>query len=579
MDSADTLAQVRHERDRFVAFAFASADILLELDPNGRILFANGATKGLLGREAAQMQGLDFFNLLLPTDSHKARQVLSELDQRHRMNRTEILMRSTQQDIVPFAMTGFRISNLRNHTYLTLRKLTGDDITTDELLTRDVDTGLYKTRNFVENANRRIFEAKERGETLKITMLDMPGLKELLEQLLEADAEKLLHMISDTIRAKSLDGDTAGIIDGGGYSMVHDGSMDPQQLMNDIIELTKNADPKGMGIKVQLNTIEADPGALSPEDSANAMLYTLNQFARKTGEEFRIDSLANSYQHLLNDTVHRISEFKQTLDDEAFQIAFQPIVDLKSGLIHHFEALVRIDSQDTFKNPFEFINFGEQSGIIGDFDLMMCQKVFEVLDTIGKKGFKPVVAVNISGRSLGSMLFRDALRKLVAMNARLRKQVIFEVTESYKIEDMNSVNNFIQELRREGNLCCLDDFGTGDSSFEYLRTLQVDFVKIDGSYVREALKTTRGRHMLKAMAGLCKELEITTIGEMVEDEKEAALLWEAGVKYGQGYLFGKPDTNLDVIKDYKKPTAQYTGVMRAKRFNNRNRAWWSVANG
>ncbi len=578
MSTADNLAQIRHERDRFVAFAFASADILLELDPDGRIMFANGATRGLLGREADELRGMDFYTLLMPGHSSKTQKVLAELDHKHRMERMEVVLRSSRHDALPFAMTGFRLSNLRSHTYLSLSQLKGSEVTTDQLFNRDVETGLYKTQTYVENANKKIFEAKERGDHVQMTMLDLPGLKELLEQLVEADAEKLLQMISDTIREKSLDGDTAGVLDGGGYSLVHDGTTDTKQLIDDIIELTRQADPNGKGLQVHANTIHADPGELSQQDCANAMLYTLNQFAKHAGEDFSIDSLAQGYEGLLADTVNRIGEFKQTLNDDAFEVAFQPIVDLQNGVIHHYEALVRLNSQDTFKNPFEFINFGEHSGIIGDFDLLMCQKVFEMLTEHAKTGYHPMVAVNISGRSLGSMLFRDALRKLVSMHARFRKQLIFEVTESFKIDDMRTANQFLQDLRKEGNLCCLDDFGTGESSFDYLRNLHVDFVKIDGSYVREAIKTGRGRSMLKAMSSLCRELNITTIGEMVESEKEAALLWEAGVKFGQGYLFGKPDTDPDIIKSCKKPCAQFGGIMRAKRFNNRNRAWWSVAN-
>lgn len=578
MNMGSALAQMRHERDRFVAFAFASADILLELDADGSILFADGAIKGLLGYENTDIEGQSFFSLLPRRDAQIARDVMQELDNKHRMERTDIHMRTSRKDLLGFRMSGFRLSPLRNHTYVSLSLLKGK-IHTDQLFEQDVETGLLKTKHFVEAANQRIHEAKDHGETLQVTLLDLPELKALLDQLIEAEADKLLYQISDYIRSKSVGGETAGAIDNGGYSFVHDGSIEPNQMISDIIEITKQADPSGKGIQVRANTISADPAELSKADSANALLYTLNRFAHHAGDDFTIDSLSSGYQHLLDDTVNRMASFKQTVSEEDFKIAFQPIVDLKSGLIHHYEALVRINNQEVFKNPFDFITFGEQAGIIGDFDLLMCQKVMEVLTRTAQQGNFPLVAVNISGKSLGSTLFRDTLRKLVAMNTKVRKQVIFEVTESCKIEDMKTANEYLQELRKEGNLCCLDDFGTGESSFDYLRNLQVDFIKIDGSYVRESLRTQRGRHMLKAMASLCRELDITTIGEMVEDEKEAAMLWEAGVKFGQGYLFGKPEVDEQTIVNCKKPTPYYNGIMRAKRFNKRQRAWWSAANG
>lgn len=578
MDMASALAEMRHERDRFVAFAFASADILLELDEDGHILFADGAVKGLLGFESQDVEGREFYTLLPRRDAQRARDVMKEMKQKLRMERTDIHLRTAKQEALPFRMSGFRLSTLRNHTYISLSMLKPSQLTTDQLFHQDVETGLLKTKHFVEAANKRIIEAKTHDETLQVTLLDIPELKALLDQLIDADADKLLYQISDYIRSRSVGGDTAGAIEGGGYSFVHDDSVEPAEIIKGIIELTKQADPEGKGVTVRSNTINADPCSMSRQDSANALLYTLNTFAQSQGEDFSIDSLSTGYARLLDDTVNRMAQFKQTVAGEDFKIAFQPIVDLKTGLIHHYEALVRINDQEVFKNPFDFITFGEQAGIIGDFDLLMCQKVMEVLERTAKNGNYPLVAVNLSGKSLGSMLFKDALRKLVSLNEKVRKQVIFEVTESSKIEDMQSANTYLQELRKGGNLCCLDDFGTGESSFDYLRNLQVDFIKIDGSYVREAIKTQRGRHMLKAMASLCRELDITTIGEMVEDEKEAALLWEAGVKFGQGYLFGKPDIDENTIVNCKKPTPFYNGIMRAKRFDKRPRAWWAAEN-
>ena len=122
----------------------------------------------------------------------------------------------------------------------------------------------------------------------------------------------------------------------------------------------------------------------------------------------------------------------------------------------------------------------------------------------------------------------------------------------------------------------MDDFGTGESSFDYLRNLQVDFIKIDGSYVRESMKTVRGRQMLRAMAGLCANLGVQTIGEMVEDEKEAGLLYDCGIKFGQGYLFGKPTVEDETLIHHGKRSPIYKSVIRARSFKPRDpsKEWW-----
>ncbi len=567
------MESLKHERDRFVAFAFASADILLELDENGDILYADGATRGLLGRDTTELAGSNFFDLVNDEFKDDTREAFKELATKQRIEDFELQLHSRHNNAMPFELSAFRLSNLRGNIYLSLSIAKGG-VSADELFTRDFDSGLLKKNTYVQAANKQILEAKEKGEDLNITLLDFPELKGFLDSLPTEQAEDLLHEISEYLKSKSVGGDTAGMIDGEAYSFVHDTSVSTNDVIQDIVNLTKKRDPKGEGIRLKAETIQADPGRLNEQDSANALLYTLNKYANSHGENFSIQSLSEGYETMLDETVERIANFKEVVDDERFELAFQPIVDLKNGLIHHFEALVRIHENPKFSNPFEFITFGEEAGIINEFDLLMCERVFLTLEKASKQGNRPLVSVNLSGKSLSSTLFRDAIKDMLERHKRFRKQVIFEITESAKIDDLADTNIFIQELREAGNLCCLDDFGTGESSFEYLRNLQVDFIKIDGSYVRESLSTPLGRRMLKAMSGLCRDLNVTTIGEMVEDEKAAKLLWEAGVKFGQGYLFGKPTVDAEELENCNKPTPFYGGMMRARRVQDPNRKWW-----
>ncbi len=281
---------------------------------------------------------------------------------------------------------------------------------------------------------------------------------------------------------------------------------------------------------------------------------------------------------MLDDTVERITQFKDTVDFKKFEIAYQPIVDIKNGIVHHYECLVRLNESETFSNPFQFISFGEQANLIADFDLAMMQRTLETLEEASKQGNFPLVAVNLSGRSLSSNLFMDAFKELMLQKPKTSKQIIIEITESCKITDFEIVGNFIDELKAEfESLFCLDDFGTGESSFDYLRNLQVDFIKIDGSYVKESVKTLRGRQMLRAMANLCSSLGVQTIGEMVEDEKAAGLLYDSGVRFGQGYLFGKPTIDPETLTLWGKPTPYFRSTVRARRFKDPDapkKEWW-----
>lgn len=569
MDTPDrTVEALRSERDRFVAFSFASADILIELDDDGVILFMDGAVSGLLGKKAEAFAGSRFLDLVHPDDSAAANSMLQEALKQDRLEHQKLHLRSKFGDPIPFAVNGYKLKALKNHYYLTLTFLKSA-IAPEELEKRDEETGLYKKENFAQEATRKLREAKEQGKEVKVTLVDLPELKALLDQLSKDSASSLIYEINTYLRQHSLGGDAAGIVQEGAYSLILDNQKESGEMMQQLFEMTRRADPQGVGIRPQSQTLEADAPALSEQDSANALLYTINQFAERQGGEFNIRSLSDGYQTMLQETVRKITEFKNTVEGNKFQLAFQPIVDLKSGVTHHYEALVRFEGKTSFDNPFNFISFGEQAGIIGEFDLAMCQRAIDVLVAARTEKSRPKVAVNLSGKSLSSGLYLDALRKITQQAPGINKQLIFEVTESAKITDFEAANTFLQELRGQGFLCCLDDFGVGESSFNYLRSLQVDFVKIDGSYVRESIATKRGQHLLKAMAGMCKELGIVTIGEMVEDEKVAALLWESGVRFGQGYLFGKPTVDAETIVHCNEVNPYYHGIMRAKRFDNK----------
>ena len=119
--------------------------------------------------------------------------------------------------------------------------------------------------------------------------------------------------------------------------------------------------------------------------------------------------------------------------------------------------------------------------------------------------------------------------------------------------DLAGANQFIQNLRGEGFPVCLDDFGAGAANFQYLSTMEVDVVKLDGSAVRNAQKAPRGKAFLKSLVGLCRDLGVETIAEMVDDEEGLKFIRECGVQYVQGYLFGKPNTNIKSFKELRLP--------------------------
>jgi EAL domain-containing protein (putative c-di-GMP-specific phosphodiesterase class I) len=172
-----------------------------------------------------------------------------------------------------------------------------------------------------------------------------------------------------------------------------------------------------------------------------------------------------------------------------------------------------------------------------EFDLAIVRTVAAVLasaeDTVR-------VAANISAFSLQHPGFVEAVLEATAITPALRPRLLLEVTESHKILDLEAANALIQRLRAAGHLICMDDFGAGSASLDYLRSLETDVVKFDGRFIQAIQTRPRDALLLKRLAELCRELKIVTVAEMVETEEAAKLAGDLGVELGQGWLFGKP---------------------------------------
>jgi len=184
--------------------------------------------------------------------------------------------------------------------------------------------------------------------------------------------------------------------------------------------------------------------------------------------------------------------------------------------------------------------------MIEDFDLMICQRVIDLLVERAKSGQNAKVAINLSARSLESSLFVTVLRKLLSPHRRIRADILLDLTESARVTRFEEMGKALGLLQRDGHTICLDDFGAGETNFAYLRAFHVDQVKFNGSHVRAVTSSRRGQSFIRAMAALSRDLGITTVAEMIEDADQARMVASLGAALGQGYLFGRPTPSFTI---------------------------------
>jgi EAL domain-containing protein (putative c-di-GMP-specific phosphodiesterase class I) len=244
---------------------------------------------------------------------------------------------------------------------------------------------------------------------------------------------------------------------------------------------------------------------------------------------------AATFTAAVEQTVRDANRFKQALASGDFELAYQPIVQLRGdGGLHHFEALARFDRD---ASPADSIQLAEELGLIVEFDLEVVRMVAKALTAAP---LEVRIAANLSAASLLADGFVDGVLAITASKPRLRGRLLLEITETQALKDLAAANAAIGRLRGAGHLICLDDYGAGAASLNYLRSLDVDFVKIDGRYVQRLVAGSRDATILKHLAALCRELGVTTIAEMIETPEVEAVARDLGVDLGQGWQFAKP---------------------------------------
>ncbi len=304
----------------------------------------------------------------------------------------------------------------------------------------------------------------------------------------------------------------------------------------------------GEGVAVGRTDVDLGFERLAPDEAMKAIRYVVNGFAVSPGGAPMPATLTNAFEHMVQETVHRMSRFTETVRLDDFSVAYQPIVDLETRDVRHFEILARFKDGES---PFETIRFAEQVGIIERFDLGVCLRAIRQLEAPDCDP-RLALAVNISGKSIENALFVKCLTELLDKHRGSSGRLVLEITESSELHDLAQVDRIVQAIRKRGCVVCLDDFGAGAASFQYLQALSVDYVKIDGAYVKRLGQSPRDDAMMKGIVHLCRDLGIKTIAEMVETQEHATQLRVMGVEFGQGFLFGRPAPTPALPRDIRR---------------------------
>jgi diguanylate cyclase (GGDEF)-like protein/PAS domain S-box-containing protein len=309
-----------------------------------------------------------------------------------------------------------------------------------------------------------------------------------------------------------------------------------------------------VGVSIGMVPIERDtPSASFVLSAADVACYVAKESGRNRVHVYQDSDINLGERH---NEMHWVSRIKEALENNRFVLFKQTITALNGDdPTPHYELLVRMRDQDgSLVPPGAFIPAAERYNLMNALDRWVIESAFSHLHLAQQKGDQGIYSINLSGNSLNDDDLPVYIQNKISEHRINPGQLCFEVTETAAVFNLEKASHMINSLKTLGCRFSLDDFGSGLSSFGYLKNLPVDFLKIDGSFVKDMNTDPMNRAIVEAIHQVGHTLSIRTIAEFVENQEIVNQLLDIGVDFAQGYHFSRPEplTNDNIVPLHKK---------------------------
>lgn len=538
---------------RYKDLVETSHDLVWTTDPQGRFNYLNAAARDIFGLSPKELDRRCFFDFE-DTSSHLAnRRFLAQLKRDGEVKNyiTQIKDANGHERWVGI---NARLVHDEAGGLVGMRG-TARDITeqqraamqTEYFATHDPLTGL-PNRVSLQKAVRQALEAHDKGAVL---FLDIDHFKYVNDNVGHRRGDQLLVAIGGVLREVA-EGFDAQLYRLGGdeFAVQVPGALRPraQEIADALLTRLRQYPLPVPGEDTRFVPLTASAGiALYPfhgSDAASLLASAdIALYQAKDGGRNRV-AMYGQEGEALRATHRRVlwaKQLREVLDEDRIQLYVQPVMRLIDAEPMHYEVLVRIeDSNGRLVAPGQFIEAAESLGLVQDIDLRVVQKLIHYLSTPERRQMRSRFFVNLSRVSISDPEWVRRFHALLDAADISRGQLVFEISEAAAMAEVSISKNFIRELKLKGFRFALDNFGAGFSSFYYLRQFDVDYIKIDGSFVRDLTRDAANAIFVKALCDVGQGLSKQVIAKWVETPEVLSKLREMGVAYAQGNLFQAP---------------------------------------
>ena len=409
-----------------------------------------------------------------------------------------------------------------------------------QLANNDPLTGLYNRYRFEEELIEELASGQRYGHPGAVLVLDLDNFKYVNDGFGHGAGDEVLRGISELLRARMRRSDVIARLGGDEFALLLRNADDghardvAQDLLERIRAYTPQVDGQPIRMAASIGVTVIDHGMATAADliaDADRAMYD----AKESGRD-RVTVLDPADRaagpEVGRGWEHRI---RTALEEDGFELHCQPILELSSGEVTQLELLLRMRSDDGLTPPGAFLGDAERLGLVHAIDRWVVARAIQLLaDSRDTR-----LEVNLSGHSTGDDQLLRLIKGELERSGVKPSRLIFEITETAAIASIDQARRFAEALREFGCRFALDDFGAGFGSFYYLKHIPVDFLKIDGDFVRSP-RSKADDLVVESIVHMAQGLGKRTIAEFVEDEGTLEVLRAQGVDYAQGFHVGRP---------------------------------------
>lgn len=414
--------------------------------------------------------------------------------------------------------------------------------------TRDPLTGLFNQRIFWELLGYETERAKRHKSKFAVIIIDIDNFKVINDIYGHIFGDRFLQEIGNIMRNIFRTEDIISRYGGDEFAciLINSDTEGAFFIANRLSKAVKDFSlkaPDGANVKATISIgIAVFPDHAGTPRELFIVADNMVHNAKFTGKDKILIPCLEDIESIFKDIGEKNIMITSAIDEKRVIPYFQPIMNLKTKQIEGYEALMRIQLKDKIITASEFIESASDIGVISKMEHMLMERIF---DKITKTGYNGLVFINISPKALIFSEYIPTMRNIVKDYNIEPKRVILEITERDTVKNINLLQKFIHELKSEGFKFAIDDFGSGFSSFQYVKLFPIDFVKLEGEFIRGMLiEGVVDKAIAESITTFCKGVNIKTVAEFVENEETLKAVEEMGVEYVQGYYIGRPSPEL-----------------------------------